>query len=324
MRGDQRQFQVFDLELAVRKEGGAPPSMLTAAALWEARSQASTPYDINSGDATMIIGDIDAPAGQNYLVMLVRLSDTKAPNSVYSNIDTGDFTEHEKAGRTGADVACHVFISLAEERDQPNVYTCCIERVTGLSGGLIKRILSKFLHQEFSDNPQSFRYPAPGGGLDRDGNPRTERACPHVELRARPSDRFVQDLNEGALTGVKLIKTEAVTPMTGAAYLTKSTSELRLHIVRDNMPAQIWTSLRHMLNHYSQDYGTSQVTYKLAGGGRTVTIDIDNATGTPLNDLYIMTYEVTNIFPPLAQSARSVVPRLRDAARDGFLANRAI
>lgn len=322
MRSDQRQFFIFDLEIDVRKGGGIPPSMNVAVNVWQKMKIRKERYEINNASAAMIIGDIEHAA--DYVVMLVRLSDTKAPNSVYSDLTNDEFTEHEKAETTGSDVGCHVIISKIQERNQPNVYTCAIERIPGLPSALVKRLLSKFLHTEFTENAESFSYPSPAGGFDREGNPRIERCCPHIEIRGRPSDQFIRDLDEGILTGVKLIRAEAVTPMTGAGYLVKEASELRLQVVRNNVPAKVWNSLRGMLNNYARDYGRSEISYKLPNSRRVVTVEIDNANGNPINELYIKLFEVMNIFPPLAQSAQGIVPRLRDAAVPQFLANRTI
>lgn len=318
MRSDQRQFYVFDLEIAARKGGAQPPTMDSLVAVWQRLRGVGQVYEINNGSSSMLIGDIQANLNEDFVILLVRLSDKKAPNSVYSKISTNSFVEHVKDDDTGSDLGCHVIISRTAEQTQPNVYSCAVERIPGLPSVFIKRMLSKFLSVEFNQVPLSFRYPAPGGGLDREGNQRMERCCPHIELRGRPSDQFVHDLEEGVLLGVKLVKAEAVTPMTGAGYLVKETSELRLQVVHDNVPAHVWNSLQGMFNTYSQDYWKSEVSYRLPNSKRVVTVDIDNATGSPINDLYIQQFEVMNIFPPLAQSSLTIVPRLRDAAMPLF------
>ncbi|MGM4912794.1 hypothetical protein [Rhizobium sp. 768_B6_N1_8] len=322
MRSDQRQFFVFDLEIAARKEGAQPPTIDVVIAIWQKFKDQSQVYEINNGSASMLIGDIRAAPNEDHVTLLVRLSDKKAPNSVYSKIVTNSFVEHEKDDDTGSDLGCHVVVSRVPETDQPNVYTCAVERIPGLPSVFVKRMLSKFLNIEFNQVSTSFQYPSPGGGLDKDGNPRVERCCPHIELRGRPSDQFVHDLEEGVLLGVKLVKAEAITPMTGAGYLVKDTSELRLQVVKDSVPAHVWSSLQSMLNAYSQDYWKSEVSYRLPNSRRVVTVDIDNATGSPINDLYIQQFEIMNIFPPLAQSSQAIVARLMEAAVPLFLAHR--
>jgi hypothetical protein len=272
----------------------------------------------------MLIGDITSDVGQQFATMLVRLSDRTTPNSVYSDPVSGLFDEHLKAGNVGSDFGCHVLISTAPEQGLPNIYTCAIERIPGLPFDLVRRLLSKLLNYEFNENAASFGYPHPAGGLDRQGQPRMDRCCPHIELRGRPSDSLVNDINQGRLSGVTLVRAEPVTPIAGAPYLTKSTSELRLDIDHNNIPANLWNSLRGALNQQSQDYGTAKISYKVPGTTRTVTIEVDTATGAPLAELYIKNFELVNIFPFLAQSARHVVAHLRDLAAPQFIANRTI
>ena len=206
----------------------------------------------------------------------------------------------------------------------PNIYTCVIERVSGLPAEYVRRVLSKFLNYEFHENPASFTYPDPAGGLDRNGAPRMQRCCPHIELRGRPSDAFVADINNGRLSGITLVKTEAVTPVGGAAYLTKQTSELKLGIDHQNLPANLWNDLVRTLNRVSQDFSKAKISYALPGGKRHVTLEIETATGTIANEAYIKYFELNNIFPFLAQSAQSIVPHLRDLVIPQLVANRSI
>ncbi|WP_155810782.1 hypothetical protein [Phyllobacterium sp. UNC302MFCol5.2] len=324
MRNDQRTFHIYDLKIAARKEGATKPTMIQVHDVWEQMRAAGRTYSIQAGEAVMLIGDININLAQQYAVVLLRLSDKLAPNSVYSDPVAGEFTVHEKVGDVGSDYACHVLISLAPEADLPNIYTCAVERVTGLAPGLVQRALSKFLHIEFNENADFFKYPSPGGGLNQNGEPRMDRCCPHVELRGRPSQSLVDDINNGRLSGISLIRAEAVTPVAGAPYLIREQSELKLAINRDNLPAQVWNSLQQTLNQNSGEYARAKVSYRVANSKRVVTVELNAATGEPLNSLYIEAFDIDNIFPPLAQSSATIVPRLITPAIPLFVQKRTI
>jgi len=324
MQNNRRQFYIFDLEIAARKVGAVIPTMADLLPIFQQMHATSRTYQIRGATGTMLIGDITVDAAQQFITMLVRLSDKTTPNSVYSDPTAGQFNEHLKVGNVGSDFGCHVLISTAPEQGLPNIYTCAVERIPGLPFDLVRRLLSKLLNYEFNDNAASFAYPHPAGGLNRQGQPRMERCCPHIELRGRPSDSLVNDINNGRLSGVTLVKAEPVTPIAGAPYLTKSTSELKLDIDHNNMPANVWNSLRGALHQQSAEYGTAKVSYKVPGSTRVVTVELDADTGAPLADLYIKYFELTNIFPFLAQSAKQVVAHLRDLAAPQFIANRTI
>ncbi len=55
-----------------------------------------------------------------------------------------------------------------------------------------------------------------------------------------------------------------------------------------------------------------------------MSVEIDAATGAMLSDGYIKNFELTNIFPFLAQSARNIVLHLRDLAIPQLLAHRTV
>jgi hypothetical protein len=324
MRNDQRQFQVYDLEVAVQKQGAAVPSMQDVLGAWQRRFAAGQLHPIRGQTGTLLLGGIELDPANQTATLLVRLSDQMAPNSVYSNPAAGQFNEHLKAPQEGADFGCHVLLSTAPEAAQPNIYTCALERVQGLPANLVHRLLSKLLHYEYRQNAAFYQYPHPGGGLDRAGQPRVERCRPHIELRGRPSDTLIDDINRGRLTGVSLVKAEPVAPIAGAAFLVKTRSELQLSVDRNNLPANLWDQLQIALRRNSQAYETAKVTYRVPGVTRTVTVELDAATGQPLSDMYIEAFELSNIRPLLAQSSQTIVPHLVQAAMPNVIARRAI
>lgn len=324
MRNDHRQFYIYDLEIAARKNGAAIPSMDDIVPILERMKDDGRTYPIRADTATMLIGDIHIDAAQQVVTLLVRLSDKTTPNSVYSNPVVGDFEVHEKQENEGSDFGCHVLISTAQEQGMPNIYTCAVERVSGLPSSLVRRLLSKLLNYEYHDDQSSFSYPHPAGGLNQQGQPRMERCCPHIEMRGRPSDSLIADINNGHLTGISLVKTEQVTPIAGAAYLRKKESELRLQIDQNNLPANTWQSLVQAFQANSGAYGAAKVSYKVPGNSRTVTVEIDTNTGQPLEELYVKSFELSDIYPFLDQSAMVVVNHLRALAVPQFLGERNI
>ncbi|MCW2245139.1 hypothetical protein M2352_000730 [Azospirillum fermentarium] len=324
MRNDHREFYVYDLEIGVRKAGAKVPDMETVVSVWDKLSRANRCHPIQSGNMTLLIGQVEINRENNVATILVRLSNKLAPNSVYSDPTTGDFNEHIKTENQGSDFACHVLVSTIQEENKPNVYTCIIERVAGLTPNLAQRVLSKFLNFEFHEDTTSFQYRSPGGGLDRAGQPRMERCCPHIELRGRPSDSLVRDINNGRIHGISLVKVEQNTPIAGAAFLTKESSELKLGIDRGNLPANLWDNLRTAFQRNAGSYQQAKIRLEMDGTKRSVTVDIDAQTGAPLRDLYIKSFEITDIRPLLAQSARQIVPHLRDHAIPRLLEHRTV
>ena len=322
MRNDYRQFFIYDLQISAAKQSAQVPDMTTVVNVWQKMFVAKRTLAVRAGTATLLLGGVSIDLAKGYATLLVRLSDTKAPNSVYSNPPAGGFTEHHKAPSEGADLGCHIMVSLDPEKGFPDLYTCAIEKVTGLSADLVQRLLSKLLNYEWQAT-DFFTYPHPAGGKKADGSPKTEKCCPHVVLRGRASDKLANDLENGTLTGVALVQTYAHNPVAGAPYLTMQKAELKLDINRAAMPKlNIHASLMAVFKANSQNYPTAKISYKLPGGARQVSVELNAATGNPLNDLYVLSYEVNNVFPFLALSANAIVPHLVSAAEQQFLANR--
>ncbi|WP_035979420.1 hypothetical protein [Kozakia baliensis] len=324
MQNHCRQFYIYDLEISSRKEGASIPTMGDLLIIFQKMKDEGRIYSIRADTATMLIGDIDVDADQQFTTLLIRLSDKTAPNSVTSNPKAQIFNVHTKGPDQGADFGCHVLISTTQQRNFPNIYTCVIERVSGIPASLVQRLLSKLLNYEFHDDATSFSYPHPGGGLTRQGLPRMERCCPYVELRGRPSDTLISDINNGHITGISLVKAEGITPVAGAAFLKKKESELRLQIDYKNIPKNLWQSLRQTFQANAGIYGVAKVSYKIPGNDRSVTVKIDSNTGNPLDEMYVKSFDIKNIFPLLDHSTIQIVAHLRDRVIPEFLANRTI
>lgn len=324
MQNSRRQFYIYDLEIAARKEGATIPTMDDIVPVFQRMKNTARTYPISADTGTMLIGDIQVDANQQFVTLLVRLSDKTAPNAVYSDPVARQFNVLVKQGNQGSDFGCHVLVSTAQEQGFPNIYTCAIEHIPGLSSRLVQRLLSKLLKYEFKDDATSFSYLHPAGGLTRQGQPRMDRCCPHIELRGRPSDTLVNDINNGKITGISLVRAEAVTPIAGSAYLRKRETELRLQIDQNNLPANIWQSLVQSFQANSRTYGVAKVSYKVPGNKKIVTVKIDTNNGNPLEELYVKFFELSKIFPFLDQSALRVVDHLRDLAVPQFLTHRTI
>lgn len=324
MRNDQRQFLIYDLEVASAKQGAELPKMDEVCGVWQKMMASGRTLAIRSKTATLLVGAIDIDASKRYATLLVRLSDKMAPNSVYSDPVAGSYEEHFKEGDQGADLGCHVLISLDHEVGFPNLYTCALEKVTGLSGDLVQRLLSKLLYFEWQAT-DFFTYPHPAGGLKRDKTPKIEKCCPHINLRGRASDKLASDLEKGVLTGVSLVQIHSNTPISGAPYLSIQRAELKLEIDRSSLPKKdIFDNLAAVFKRNSKHYGRAKVSYKLPGGTRQVSVELDASTGAPTDSVYFQSYDLVGIYPLLASSSPTLVPHLVSAAEQQFLAHRTV
>ncbi len=315
MRNDSRQFFVYDLEICARKAEAKIPSFEEVYEVWKKSKENNVVHPIKSSSAFLKIGDIDFDRFNKTATLLVRISDTAYPNSVYSDHVSNLFTEHQKSGTTGADFGCHVIISTVSEKNKPNTYTSLVEKMTNLPGSIVQRLLSKLLNIEYSNNNQFYVYPHPAGGLTREGEPRLERCCPHIELGGRPSEAFISDINRGRLSGVRLIRSEPRTPMGSGGFLVKEQSDLILSVDQGSVPQQLYDHIRSFASSNSAAYQRTCVSYRLPDSKRTVTVELDSKTGAPIEDLYVQSIDITRINPLLSQSSEAIVRHLEAKAK---------
>lgn len=169
--------------------------------------------------------------------------------------------------------------STAPEQGLPNLYTCAVERISSLPFDLVRRLLSKLLNFKYDDDPTWFSNPHPAGGVDASNQPRMERCCPHVELRGRPTDTLVADINSGRITGITLVRSEPATPIGGAPYLTKSESDFKALDRPQQLAREPVGIAKPSLSTTIATYNTAQVTYCIVNSKRIVTVEIDTNTG---------------------------------------------
>lgn len=119
MQNNRRQFYIYDLEIGARKEGASIPTMDDVVPIFQRMKDTGRTFPIRADTATMLIGDIQIDAAQQFITLLIRLSDKTTPNAVYSDPTAGHFNVLEKQDNEGSDFGCHVIISTAQEQGFP-------------------------------------------------------------------------------------------------------------------------------------------------------------------------------------------------------------
>ena len=76
MQNNRRQFYVYDLEIGARKAGATVPTMNDVVQIFEKFRAAGRTYPIRANTATMLIGDISIDVAQQFITVLVRLSES--------------------------------------------------------------------------------------------------------------------------------------------------------------------------------------------------------------------------------------------------------
>lgn len=325
MKANFRQLFAYYIDITTQNKGAVLPPLADLVDIWDRRRRDGHAHSqISNGDVDLTLGDVVSEPGEQFAALLIRHSDKLAADSVYSDIRADSFTAHAKAQGEGGETGVHIFLSTAPERGLPNRYFCVIERVPNLDITMIRRFLNRLLHDEY-DSDQSFHtFPNPMGQRNRQGEIRLDRCLPRLEFEGVPSQNLANDVQNGRLTGVTLIRAETAGAVGGVAFLNKKESVLKLGIDQGSLTANIWADLRRAIAAEAPNYPVAQIALKLPNRNKTASVKINSATGAPLSDLYIRSFDVTNIFPPMAHSSRVVVPALLQRAVATLLQARSI
>jgi len=170
-------------------------------------------------------------------------SDVSAPDVRFSDELTGQSRMGGKAQTESRDFGAHLVIS--KTANLPGRYLALLEKNTGLSRGLVSRLLRASLKNLYNNNNNTFLQPHPNGARDMNGNPKTIQYRPMVSFYGYPSNTFINQLNGGRLLEVTLIHSEQQTPMSGAPWLEAEESTIRFKpaVGMAQQVTNVWNSL---------------------------------------------------------------------------------
>ncbi|WP_412558024.1 hypothetical protein [Thalassospira sp. MIT1370] len=325
MKNNERLFYIFECEVASKSSGAVLPTITDLAQIWKKHFEddvASVP--IRKASAHLLVGDIDADHGKNKdtISVLIRLSDTEAPNVVYSDIPNKKYIEHQKSGTEGYEVGAHFIISTLPEKGKPNTYLAILESVPGLNYREVRRALNKILHNQYDRDPTPFEYVDPFGRRTKDGAPKLIKHLPRLDFRGLPSENLINDINRGNISEITLIKTEQKTPVGGVSYLKKEETNVRISVDNKNKSQNAWDDIKSAMLSQHKAFPTSKISFKLPDQKRSVTVNIENKSGVPIDDIYIKSFRIDKIYPLLASSSRSLVKHLIEKARPRLIEER--
>lgn len=300
MRGDQRRINFYDIEIGTNK------ALLPSASASElhrglrlAYTQGLARLTIDRGNKSLSIVEIDDRA--DVVVYYLMNSDISAPDVRFSDETTGRSRMGGKAQTEGRDFGAHLIIS--KTANLPGRYLALLEKNTGLSRGLVSRLLRASLKNLYDVNNNTFVQPHPNGARDMDGNPKTIPYRPMVDFYGYPSDTFINQLNGGRLLEVTLIHSEQQTPMGGAPWLEAEESTIRYKPTAGmgQQVANIWNNLLPRIQANARTYENARVKFHSNETGKSETVMLASSTGTLLDDRFVKTKLLTRITPPLPE-----------------------
>ncbi len=307
MKRNERVVYFYDLKVKKHAAHAPVPSLRQMYDVWQARyDTGDCTLERERGTVTYRIGAIRLNEENQTLTLLVRKCDQNAPDAAYSKIDTGDFRTAPKEDDEGGDTAVHICVSMAEEIGSPGTHLCLIEGVNGISHRHIQPLLNRMVRDAGKDDTSLFQYADAAGARVRGGGPKMHNFVPVFELSGHASETFARDVAEGQVNGIELVKSRPQTQVGGSAYLTEKEYSLSIGVEK-NIPRQNrLQSLITAMQTRSANFDDGKIRFKDPdGNSHTVSINLD--TGQVEQQMYIKSYRILDIDPPMALSTETIV-----------------
>lgn len=221
--------------------------------------------------------------GNDYLVLLLSISDRRRPNHVLSDPEKALRREIQRNGNEGNDHSCHIVIRQSPTMNGGASYRMAVEQVPLFPLDYIGRYLNRMVRDLSFAKNYSVPHPA---GVRENGVPVMVPVRVAAEQRAVPSDELLRDLKNGVLADIELSR-----EIPGAhgfdehGYTIDRRSSLvveprgALNVSIPQIIENVFSTAR------SKAFTIAKVRWK--NGDRTTTARFDCDSGSPLQNRYI-------------------------------------
>lgn len=309
MHSSKRLIYFYDIEVGVNKEGAQPPPMRDVIEALAARLAAKKAvHAINRETAYLEIGEIQISDKHDYALLLVKISDTTAPNAYYSDPAKGTSRIVKKRDGEGRGFAAHVIISLEEVAGRPNTYLTLLEKNQGLHRSHVIRLLQAVLRGQYKEDDNPFQCPDVSGARGKDGQPKMIKFRPMLEFTGHPSETLLAELATGVLKGITILHSHPQQTVSGHPWLEQSEDLLRFKATSTKPIKNIWNEMKSFFAKQSTaGYEKARVRFKKPDK-TTETIEFNTATGNVLDDRYVKSRLISDIKPPMDDGSDAIVP----------------
>lgn len=319
MKNNERRIYYYDASVKSSSKYANPPNMdEVIAAIKVQFDKGRAKHSILKGSATLEIGDISIDNERCFAILLVRISDTAAPDAFFSDPIKGTSRVERKQAGEGRGYAAHVLISTVETSGAPNNYLMVLEKNTGLHRHHIVRLIQAVLKDLYKREPDRFACDHIGGQRYK-GAPKRVNFRPMLELLGHPSKSLVQELEKGTLKEVSLIHSEEGSQLGGKPWLKTQEKVLKVKASISNPIHNMWNQLVEVLKQQSENgYERARIKFK-KDDNEHISLDIDTATGNSLDDRFVRTSRISDVKPLLDESSDLIVKHFADRMISLFL-----
>jgi hypothetical protein len=144
-------------------------------------------------------------AGKKYLALLLCLSDKRRPDQVLTDVDGNSRRVFTREDGEGLDHSMHLVISADETLAGSATYRLAVESVPNFSISLAARFIQYLVRKLSTRKDVVFSAHAPNGAM-QDNVPVEVPLSLASEVRGVPSDELLQDIENGELSEIELVR----------------------------------------------------------------------------------------------------------------------
>jgi hypothetical protein len=236
---------------------------------------------------------------QNYFCLLLGLGDKNTPDAVYESFITEETREFQKEDHEGGSFATHILIRQDTSPD-PLYHLALIERVNGLSIGVIKRYLSRLLNDR--DHMKEY--------INERKRPIPYR--PIFEIFGYQSQTLRQALTQGTLEDIQFVSHEIKDGdgFDEYKYINEKVKQVNLKIskrIEESNASAFFASVLSLFN--DEKHQEMYVKIKSDDGKvncQKINTDIDLEKQDVIDQFFIESKCISDFSPPLIQSHRRI------------------
>lgn len=308
MHSSKRTIYFYDLRVGANKKAAtAPPMRDIIKALQDRVAEKKAIHAINNDTAFLEIAEIHVNEKQDYALLLLRISDTMAPDAYFSNPAAGTSRVVRKKKGEGRGFGAHLIISLNEEAERPDTYLALLEKNQGLHRSHVQRLLQAVLRGQYKEGNEPFTCPDASGARDREGLPKMITFRPMLEFTGHPSETLLAELESGVLKGISIVHSHQKQALSGRPWLEASEDILRFKATGTKPIKNLWKEIKAFFSDNANDgYERARVKFQKADKTNE-TVEFDTASGNILDDKYVKTRLIKDISPLMDDSSDTIV-----------------
>lgn len=225
-----------------------------------------------NGQRAFRISDVRYNQDDEFITLLVQLSDKRIADPVFGNLESGDLRYEPKLAGEGIAVSCHMIIKTSPTANSSDRYKAVVESVPGITKSSFEPFLNWVLNASYEN--EEFISPV---------SRRKLRLKPVLTVISHASKTLEETLSGAKLRGLKLVSTSRVDGMDKNPYTKVSESSIKFDVVKQPGRESKLRLLRTLRARGAKEgYNRLVISYSKDGKQTSVDLSVQEDAATKL------------------------------------------